>query len=157
MRLKNVLIAVAGMAAGAALTLAAASATTPTATADEHDNAMNMAQRAQVMAVTFQLDKSGFHDADVALAAGTMPAGALGNIRRARIATMATAWPEAMKDQAIDLVGHMMELEKALLAEDVATAAPHAKKVHDVAHDLSAAVYTMLTAQAGQLQPAHSH
>ena len=145
----------AGLLAGITVALAAIGHATPAASADEAENAMRMAQKAQVMAVTFQLDKSGFHDLDESLAAGTMPSGALGNVRRARIALMATDWPEAMHELARELGGHMMELEQALRAEDVAGAAPHAKKVHDVGHDLSTAVYTMLS--TGQAAPAHGH
>jgi hypothetical protein len=153
-RRNNLLYAMAGLVAGATLTLATIAYTAPTVSADESENAMKMAQKAQVMAVTFQLDKSGLHDIDVSLTAGTMPAGALGNVRRARIATQATDWPESMQGMASDLAGHMIELEEALRAEDVTRAAPLAKKVHDLGHDVSAASYTMLS--GGPPAPTHS-
>ena len=155
MRGTNLLYGLAGLVAGAALALTTSGYSTRGASADEAENAMRMAQKAQVIAVTFQLDKSGFHDLDESLAAGTMPSGALGNVRRARIALVATDWPEAMHETVRELGGHMMALEEALRAEDVAGAAPHAKKVHDVGHDLSAAVYTMLS--TGQAAPAHGN
>ena len=153
MRFKNFLIAGAGMVTGVALTLTTVSMSTrpAAAQADAHE----MARKAQVMAVTFQLDMSDLHDIDEGTHAGTIPAGALGNVRRARIATMATDWPDALREQAAKLGGHMMELEEALRAEDAARAAPHAKEVHEMAHDLSAATYTMLS--GAQPAPAHGH
>ena len=155
MRRGNVLCGLAGLVAGAALTLAVVGHTIPAASADEAENAMRMAQKAQVIAVTFQLDKSGFHDIDESLAAGVMPAVALGNVRRARIAMMAADWPEALHQTVRELGGHMVELEEALRAEDVGRAAPQAKIVHDVGHDLSAAVYSLLS--TGQAAPAQGH
>ena len=155
MRRSNLLYGLAGLLAGAAVALATIGYMTPAASADEAENATRMAQKAQMMAVTFQLDRSDFHDIDETLAGGRMPAGALGSVRRARIALMATDWPEALHEMVRELGGHMLELEEALRAEDVARAAPHAKKVHDVGHDLSSAVYTVLS--TGQAGPAHSH
>ena len=153
MRVTNLLIAGAGLAAGVALTLTtvALSARPAAAQADAHE----MARKAQVMAVTFQLDNSGLHDIDEGTHAGAIPAGALGSVRRARIATLATDWPDSLRELATGLGGHMMELEEALRAEDAARAAPHAKEVHELAHDLSAAVYTMLSGT--QPAPAHGH
>jgi hypothetical protein len=151
MRLHNFVYTVAGLVAGIGLTLVAVGvpAQPASAQADPH----HLAQKAQVMAVTFHLDKSGFHDLDEALAAGTLPAGALGPVRRARIATEATEWPHPLHDKAKELVGHMNHLEEAIRAEDVAKAAPHAKEVHDVGHDLSNATYQWL---AGE-QPSTGH
>ncbi len=74
MRSSNLLFAAAGLVAGATLTLTTVGYTAPAVSADQGNNAMKMAQKAQVMAVTFQLDTSGLHDIDVSLAAGTMPA-----------------------------------------------------------------------------------
>ncbi len=145
MRVKNFVYTMAGMAAGAALTLLAVGmpAQSVAAQADAHHSA----QKAQVMAVTFQLDKSGFHDLEESLAAGTLPSGALGPVRRARIATEATEWPSALHDTSKKLVHHMKELEEALRAENVAKAAPLAKEVHELGHDLSSAVYSWLSGE----------
>ncbi len=157
-KIKQLALAGAGFAAGVAMTFVTLGQVAPTASAaptEQHNDAMMAAQKAQVIATTFQLDKSDFHDVDESLAAGTMPSGALGNVRRARIALMATDWPEAMHEKVRELGGQMIALEEALRAEDVARAAPHAKKVHDLGHDLSAAVYTMLS--TGQAAPAHGH
>lgn len=152
MRLNNVLYTLAGLVAGAGLTVATVAI--PIQTASAQQDAHMMAVKGQLMAVTFQLDKSGLHDLDIATHAGTIPSGALGNVRRARVATMATDWPESMREMATQLGGQMMALEEALRSEDPAAAAPHAKAIHDTAHDVSAAVYTMLS---GQTAPAHSH
>jgi hypothetical protein len=151
MRLHNFAYTAAGLTAGFVLTLVAVGV--PAQPAAAQADAHQLAQKAQVMAVTFQLDKSDFHDLDEALAAGTLPAGALGPVRRARIATEATEWPQPLNDKAKELVGHMQALEEALRAEDVAKAAPHAKEVHEVGHDLSNAAYTWL---AGE-QPSTGH
>lgn len=153
MRLKNLLIAGAGLVAGIALTLTTVAL--PARPAAAQLDAHEMARKAQAMAVTFQLDKTGLHDIDEATHAGTVPAGSLGNVRRARIALMATDWPDSLREMTTKLGGHMVELEEALRAEDATRAAPHAKEVHDVAHDLSAAVYNMLS--SGTPAPAHGH
>ena len=155
MRPTNLIAALAGLVAGVALTLATVGYGAPAVSADQQESAMRAAQKAQLVAVTYQLDTTGLHDLDESLAAGTMPAGALGKIRRARIATMATDWPDEMRELAGKLGNHMTELEEALRAEDVGRAAPRAKEVHEVAHDLSAAVYAMLS--AGHASPAQSH
>lgn len=144
-RSNKFLYTMAGMVAGVALTLIALGM--PAQSVAAQADAIQLAQKAQVMAVTFQLDKSGFHDLDESLAAGTLPAGALGPVRRARVATEATEWPSALRDTAMKLVHHMKDLEEAIRAEDVAKAAPLAKEVHDVGHDLSAAVYSWLAGE----------
>jgi hypothetical protein len=125
------------------------------AQSNEAHNAMMAAQKAQVMAATFQLDNSGLHDLDVKLNAGEMVPGALGKIRNARVATQATVWPDAMKENVDKLVASMTQLEQALRDEDVAKAAPLAKDVHDVGHDVSAAAYQWLT--GAQPSGGHGH
>lgn len=157
MKIKQLVLAGAGFAAGVAMTLVTLGQVAPTASAapnQQHD-AMMMAQRAQVIATTFQLDKSGFHDLDVAANEGkALPSGAMGNVRRAHVALKATAWPDAMKDTAMELDGHMVRLMDALRAEDMAAAAEPAAKVHDVGHDLSAMAYQWLSG-ANVTPPAH--
>lgn len=157
MKIKQFVLAGAGFAAGVAMTLVTVGQVAPTASAapsQQHD-AMMMAQRAQVIATTFQLDKSGFHDLDVsANEKGTIPSGALGNVRRAHVALKATTWPDALKDTATELDGHMVRLQDALRAEDVAATAEPAKKVHEVGHDLSAMAYQWLSG-ADVKPPAH--
>lgn len=151
MKLNNAVYTIAGLVAGVGLTLASVAA--PTTPASAQQDASMMAMKAQLMAVTFQLDKSGFHDLDESLAAGTMVPGGLGSVRRARIALMATDWPDELRPMAMELAGHMTELESALRAEDVVAAAPEARAVHDVGHDLSSAVYGYLS--GGLTTPAH--
>jgi hypothetical protein len=151
MRLHNFVYTAAGLMAGIVLTLVAVGV--PAQPAAAQADAHQLAQKAQVMAVTFQLDQSGFHELEDELTAGTLPSGALGPVRRARVATEATAWPHPLDDTAKKLVGHMKALEEAIRAEDVAKAAPLAKEVHDVGHDLSNAAYQWL---AGE-QPSTGH
>ena len=158
MRLKNLAYAAAGLIAGVALTLVTVGSSAPAVSADEHENAMRMAQKAQLMTLVFQLDQSRFHDADEMLAAGTMPRYALGNVRKARVALMAADLPEEMHEMRAKLNGQMTELEAALRAEDVGAAAGPAKGVHDVAHDMSDAVYRYLGSAGGSPQPSqHGH
>jgi hypothetical protein len=102
-------------------------------------------QKTQVIAVAYQLDNAGFHALDESLAAGKMVPGALGTVRRARIAAEATTWPDSMRDTEMKLVAEMRMLEDALRDEKVADAAPHAKAVHDLEHDLSDLAYTWLS------------
>jgi hypothetical protein len=140
----KIALTAAGFVAGVAMTVATVGSTAPPVGADQAENAYTVAQKGQVAATTYQLDKSGFHDLDVSSNAGTIPAGALGNVRRARIAAQATEWPEALKPMAMDVVTSMKVLEEAIRTEDASKVAEPAKKVHDSAHDLSAAVYTWL-------------
>ena len=106
------------------------------------------AQRAQMMITTYQLDTSGLHDLDVALnEQGQLVAGALGKVRKARIATQATAWPHEMEATANKLVAQMLLLEQGLRDENVAAAKGPAKEVHDIAHDLSNMTYDLLIGQ----------
>ncbi len=113
-------------------------------------------QKSQAMTVAYQLDGSGLHDLDVKLNNGELVPGALGKVRKARIAVQSTMWPAEMQEQANTLVGEMMALEAALRNEDVSAGAPHAKEVHDVAHILADAVYTWLsTGQAPTAPQGH--
>lgn len=156
----KIVLTAAGFIAGVALTVAAVGITASPAVAqhDDHqaDTAFHLAQKAQVAATTFQLDKSGLHEIDVEAHEGRIVSGALGNVRRARIAVQATMWPEALQPMADGLVNDMMALETAIRTEDAAQVAEPAKKVHDVGHDLSAAVYSWL--ETGQVpEGGHGH
>jgi hypothetical protein len=145
----RILLTAAGFVAGVAMTMATVVLTASPVGADQAENAYMVAQKAQVAATTFQLDQSGLHDIDVAATEGTIVPGALGAVRRARIATQATAWPDGLKPMADRLVTDMKTLEEAIRTEDASKVSEPAKKVHDVAHDLSSAVYTWLeTGQA---------
>ena len=113
-------------------------------------------QKSQAMTTAYQLDTSGLHELDVKLNSGEFVAGALGKVRKARIAVQTTMWPAEMQDTANKLVGEMQALETALRNEDVAGGAPHAKEVHDVAHDLSDGAYAWLsTGQAPTAPSSH--
>ena len=159
MKIKQLVLAGAGFVAGVAMTLVTLGQVAPPASAaptEQRDDAMMAAQKAQIIATTFQLDKSGFHDLDVATNAGQQaPSGALGNVRRARVALKATDWPESMKATVTELDGHMQRLDDALRNEDWAAAAEPAEKVHDVAHDLSAMAYQWLS--GAQVQQGGGH
>ena len=159
MKIKQLVLAGAGFVAGVAMTVVTLGQVAPTASAsptEQHNDAMMAAQKAQVIATTFQLDKSGLHDIDVATNAGQpAPSGALGNVRRARVALKATEWPEPLKATAAELDGHLQRLDDALRNEDWAAAAEPAEKVHDVGHDLSAMAYQWLS--GAQVQPGHGH
>lgn len=104
--------------------------------------------RAHVAAVTYQLDSVGFHDLSVQLAAGQMVAGALGPVRRARIAAQAISWPHELEEMNEKLVAQLLVLEEALRTEDPAKAAGPAEAVHELEHDLSNAVYAWLVGAA---------
>lgn len=145
MLLKKIALTGAGFAAGVAMTLASVGATVTPATAQmSGDHAYMVAQKAQVAHTTYQLDTAGLHALDVDAHAGTITSGALGSVRRARIATQATEWPASLKESADALVTTMKSLEEAIRTEDPARVAPLAKKAHDDGHDLSAGVYTWL-------------
>lgn len=141
---KKLSLAVAGFAAGVVMTAATFAYAAQPVGADQAEAAYMLAQKAQVAHTTYQLDTAGLHDVDVAANAGTIPAGALGNVRRARIAVQATEWPESLQAMATEQVTVMKALEEAIRTEDPAQVAAPAKKAHDVGHDLSAAVYTWL-------------
>ncbi len=156
MFVKKLALTAAGFAAGVAMTVATFGATAQPVVADQAEMAYMVAQKAQVAQTTYHLDKAGLHDLDVAAAAGTIPAGALGNVRRARIAVQSTEWPEAMKAMAMEQIETMKALEEAIRSEDAAKVAEPAKKAHDLGHDLSAAVYAWL--ETGKLPEAgHGH
>lgn len=155
--LHRLAVASAGLAAGVALTLLTVSGTARPVGADQAENAYLAAQKAQVIATTFQLDKSGFHDLEEQARAGTILSGALGSVRRGRVATQATEWPESLKPLANDLVTAMSQLEEAIRTEDAAKVVEPATLVHGVAHDLSAAAYNWLSGSAGSAAPARGY
>src|SRR4051794_8587372 len=101
----------AGFIAGVAMTLVSIGAVAQPVAADQADNAFMLAQKAQVAHATYQLDSAGLHGIDEGSKAGTIPPGALGAVRRARIAVQSTEWPDALKDMAMDQVANMKALE----------------------------------------------
>jgi hypothetical protein len=146
----------AGFLAGVTITVATIGGTASPVGADQAENAYMVAQKAQVGHTTFQLDMAGLHGIDEAAKAGTIPAGALGNVRRARISVQATEWPEALKPMAMEQVESMKALEEALRTEDPTKVVEPAGKVHDGGHDLSAAAYGWLDTGAVQ-SDGHGH
>lgn len=156
MFLKKIAFTAAGFAAGVAVTLATLTGSASPVGADQAENAYLLAQKAQVASTTYQLDKAGLHDIEESSKAGSIPAGALGEVRRARIAVQSTDWPESLKARATEQVTIMKSLEEAIRTEDAAKVVEPAGKSHDNGHDLSAAVYTWLdtgTAREGD----HGH
>ncbi len=109
MRRHNVFLASAGLVAGILLSLA--SVTVLTRPASAQMDAYLAAQKGQIMAVIFMLDRAGFHGLDESLAGGTLPAGSLGTVRRARIAVSATDWPDPLQEKAKALGSELRELE----------------------------------------------
>jgi hypothetical protein len=141
--LKKVALVAASFATGVVLTLISVGYSAPTVSAQ--DDAVRMAAiKAQVMTATYQLDKAGLHAVDEGAKAGTIASGALGEVRRARIAIQATEWPDALKSMAANEVVILKSLEEALRTEDASKVMDPATRAHDTGHDLSAAVYTWL-------------
>ena len=155
----KIALSASGFVAGVALTLASVGSTVSPASAQmSSDQAYMVAQKAQVAATTFQLDNAKLHDIEEQSKAGTIVPGALGYVRRARIAAQATEWPEGLKPMATTLVADMKTLEEAIRTEDAAKVVEPAGKVHEGGHDLSAAVYTWLdTGKAPEAGHEHSH
>jgi hypothetical protein len=89
------------------------------------------AQTAQVLATSFMLSFSGFEQLDDSLARGTLPPGALRTASQARIAVLATTWPEPAGVTASELALALADLEGALRAEDVGRAAPASRTVRE--------------------------
>jgi hypothetical protein len=112
-------------------------------------------QKSQAMMVAYQLDNAGLHELDQQLNSGQFVPGALGKVRKARIAVQNTMWPTGLQDSANNLVGELMQLETALRDEDVAAGAPHATQSHDLAHDVADGTYTWLS--TGQAPAATDH
>jgi len=157
LRTKIVLTA-AGFVAGVAMTVAAIGSAASPASAQMPDAGMMAAQKAQVIATTYQLDTSKLHDIEEQSKAGTILSGALGYVRRARIAAQATEWPDGLKPMATTLVADMKTLEEAIRSEDASKVVDPATKVHEGGHDLSAAVYTWLeTGKAPEAGHGHGH
>jgi hypothetical protein len=140
----KIALTAAGFLAGVTMTVATIGGTASPVGADQADNAYMVAQKAQVASTTFQLDKTGLHNIDVQAAEGKVMPGALGAVRRARIAVQATDWPEPLKAMASEQVEIMKGLEEAIRSEDASKVSAPAKAAHDKGHDLSAAVYTWL-------------
>ena len=154
----KIALTAAGFVAGVAMTVAMIGSSVAPASADQGDAALVAAQKAQVIATTFQLETSNLHDIEEQSKAGTIMPGALGYVRRARIATQATDWPEGLKPMATALVADMRALEEAIRTEDASKVVEPATKVHNVGHDLSAAVYPWLeTGRAPDSGHGHGH
>ena len=144
----------AGLVTGIVLTLATAASPTPPVAAAQ--DAFLAAQKGQVIAAIYQLDHADLHDIEETLTAGTMPAGALGTVRKARAAALATDWPEPLRQSAGQVTSKLAAPEDALWAEEIAQAAPLAKDAHEVEHDFSTAVYGWLTGSPAPA-PGHGH
>jgi hypothetical protein len=140
----KIALAAAGFVAGVAMTLVTLGSAAQPVAADQAESAYMMAQKAQVAHATYAMDNAGLHGIDEGSNAGTIPAGALGKVRQARIAAQSTEWPEALKEMASNEVATLKALEEAIRTEDPAQVALVAKKAHDDGHDLSAAVYSWL-------------
>ena len=154
----KIALTAAGFVAGVAMTVAAIGSTVSPASAQMPDAGTMAAQTAQVIATTYQLDTSKLHDIEEQSKAGTILPGALGYVRRARIAAQATDWPEGLKPMATDLVANMKTLEEAIRTEDASKVVDPATKVHEGGHDVSAAVYTWLeTGKAPEAGHEHNH
>jgi hypothetical protein len=151
---KRIALVATGFVAGAAVTLLSVGYGAPIASADDMDVAHMAAVKAQVMHTIYLLDVSGFHALDEGTHAGTIPAGALGSVRRARIMAQATEWPETLKPTADSMIVQLQALETALRNEDAAAAAGPAGQVHDIGHDLSGKAYDWLS---GGQSPAPQH
>jgi hypothetical protein len=108
-------------------------------------NAQAAAQRAQVIATVYQLDTAGLHELDERVAAGSIPPGALGRVRRARMATQATTWPEPLRETVTAMTAEMVKLEEALREESASRAAAPAHETHELEHRLSDQAYGWLT------------
>ena len=152
MKLDRLSLLIGGaMGAVAAIVVSGTGVGVEPATAQQ--DVLSAIQRTQAMAVIYQLDTTGFHDLEVDLSSGQVPAGALGKVRRARIAAQATNWPGEVASDAASMVEAMQQLESGLRDEDASKAQPPAKEVHDLEHDLSTKMYAWLSAA----QPGGSH
>ena len=109
----------AGFLAGVTMTVATIGGTASPVGADQAENAYMIAQKAQVASTTFQLDKCRTARHGCAGGSrGRLCLGALGAVRRARIAVQATDWPEPLKAMASEQVEIMKGLEEAIRSED---------------------------------------
>ena len=111
-----------------------------------------------VIAAIALLDASEFHALAEAVKAGTIPAGSLGKVHRARLVAAATTWPETLREAAHKLVQELGHLYQAIETGNAAGAAEPAHEVHEVEHDLSKAVYAWLAERAGLAlgEPGHA-
>ena len=144
MLFKNLAYTAAGFTAGVAMTIATLGSSVSPVGADQAENAYMVAQKAQVSATTYQLDMVGLHKIWDDSKVGSITPGALGTVRRSRIAVQATDWPHALKPMAMEQVEAMKMLEEAIRTEDAAKVVEPSEKAHEHGHDLSAAVYTWL-------------
>jgi hypothetical protein len=113
-------------------------------------NAHAAALRAQMIATVYQLDTAGLHELDERTAAGTIPPGSLGRVRRTRVAIQATTWPEPLGETVTNLTAEMVKLEEALRDESASRASGPAHEAHELGHRLSDQAYGWLSG-SGQL------
>jgi uncharacterized protein YcnI len=111
----------------------------------------------QVTATIALLDNSAFHDLEESIEAGSIPAGSLGKVRRARLVTAAVRWPEPLRENAHKLLKELGHLYEAIEAGNVAAAVEPAKEVHELEHDLSQATYAWLADLTGLATPGEEH
>lgn len=104
------------------------------------------ATQLKVAAVTAMMDDAGFHALDDQLNeegdAITLENAAM--VQHVRNALDRAEWPQELQGQVDELVGVLDELIPALLAEDMAAAAPLAAEAHDLQHALSNTVGSSL-------------
>jgi len=153
--LKKIALVASGFAAGVTMTLATLGYHAPTVAADEAEVAHQAAIKAQVMHAIYQLDSSGFHGIEDSVNNGSVPAGALGAVQRARVMTEATDWPSDLKPMATTEIAQLKALEAALKNEDANAAKDPAHQVHENGHDLSAKAYAWLGGTPGS--DSHTH
>ena len=143
-----------GLVVGTALTLSTVASAAPSSSVAQ--DPLLVAQKAQVIATTYQLDRAGLHEIEEALISGAVPAGALGTVRKARAAATATDWPEPLRQSANQVAEKLAALEAALRAEDAVKAAPLARDAHEAEHDFSTTAYGWLMGSPASA-PAHGH
>jgi uncharacterized protein YcnI len=119
------------------------------------DPAMSPAQLSQaanlshVITAVWILDNSGLHDIDEGAAAGSLPAGSLGRVQRARAVAAVTMWPAELREDAQRLVRELGELSAALENNNLSAAAHPAHEAHEIGHDISGKAYGWYAQVAG--------
>jgi hypothetical protein len=117
-------------------------ASSPSADAPQADD------MSQLSATLDLLDKSGLHDLDTSLQAGSMPAGALERVHQLDTAFGATAWPAALQGTAGQLDTQLGLLHEALEANDMDAAMQPAHDAHELSHVFSSQARAWLASQS---------